>query len=60
MKLEKAKELLGYLDTDPGLMKYQDYKDAVKLGIEALKFRQMCKKRKIRFSTFPLPGETED
>jgi len=39
---------------------YPDYYDAIKLGIEALKWRQHDEKEVPNWAACPLPGETKD
>lgn len=60
MKIEEAIKLLQRDFDDPGSVAIEDLNQAQELGIEALKFRQACKKRGNRFATFPLPGETKE
>lgn len=60
MKLERAIELSGYLDADPGRMRYLDYKEAVKLGIEALKHIQEERLGFFSHRNPLLPGETKE
>jgi len=60
VNIEKAIEILSQCVKTWEPTSQSEVKDAFMLGIEALKFRQMCVKRKIRFATFPLPGETKD
>jgi len=59
MELPKAKELVGYIDADPGLMRYPDYKDAVKLGAEALTLVELLQNLPGRKQSFMLHGQTE-
>lgn len=60
MKLEKAPEVLNDLLCWQEIKPYPDVKDAIKLGIEALKL--IVRKRPTLFSLrHPLlPGETKD
>lgn len=59
MRREKAIELLGYLDTDPELMKHPDYKDAVKLSIDATISLTLIQASLRQMGAMLLPGETE-
>lgn len=60
MKLEKAIEILSD-SANRGITTFnQDYKDAQRLGIEALKRVQAYKKAHASLHYEPMPGETED
>ena len=57
MKLEKAIEMLSLTNTFKSTPDNQDLKDAITLGIEALK-RVKEARKKVYFTTrSPLPGE---
>ena len=60
MKLDKAIEILGLIEKGETSINEQDWIDATKLGIEALKWRLACEKYDPVLKGMPLPGETED
>ncbi len=60
MKLEKATEILALYDKEVDIPPIPDFKDALKLGIEALKFVE-ADRAKYPYVKVPLlPGETEE
>lgn len=59
MKLEKAIERLQYWLDTPYRETKVDFRDALKLGIEALKQHQFQRTHYRHLNLEPLPGETE-
>ena len=57
MKLEKAIELLTYSSEHNTILLKQDDKDALKLGIEAMKWRRLMELDYGSWCGPPLPGE---
>ncbi|MBA7591465.1 hypothetical protein ES708_33623 [subsurface metagenome] len=53
-------ESLTNLETHPVIRSWLDTRDAVKLGIEALKHYQIYKRNELIDPSFLLPGETKD
>lgn len=60
MKLEKAKELLQLINVPSNTPAFQDYRDAIKLGIEALKLELLRRQSEPFVYLGYLPGETEE
>lgn len=60
MTIDKAiKEMTIHL-AEGNVPHTKELEISLKLGIEALRFRQDCEKRNVRYATFPLPGETKE
>jgi len=60
MKLKKAIEVLSD-SANAGMTTFnQDFKDAQRLGIEAIKFKQAWRKGQYFPANYLLPGETEE
>ena len=60
MKLSEAIEILTDLLGEGPQFPPNDRRDAVKLGIAALKFRQLLEQEDPLFTREPLPGETPE
>lgn len=60
MKLAKAKEILGLRIKSPFVRANPDTKDAIKLGIEALRREESWRRLHPHLPIQPLWGETED
>lgn len=60
MTLDKAIEILLDLDTTLPQSDPEDRRDAVKLGIEALKRLQTLRRTAVSIAFYLLPGETKD
>ena len=58
MKLSKAIQILELYGVVDDSSTWQDYLDAQKLGIEALKSIQVSRTRPVPYNIAPLPGET--
>jgi len=60
MKLDKAIEILNDLLGEGPQFPPDDRREAVKIGIEALKRHYQIQHEVVPFPEKPLPGETED
>ncbi|MBA7649169.1 hypothetical protein ES703_56963 [subsurface metagenome] len=60
MNIPKAIEILTTATKLPNGESYSSYQTAIKLGIEALKWRQHCEAVGYVETCDPLPGETKD
>jgi len=60
MKINEAIEELDNLERQPGIAGWLKSRDAIKLGIEALKWIEWRRKSYKSPPILPLPGETED
>lgn len=60
MKLEKAVEELRRIDNRVDIICYPEFRKAVHLGIEALKFCEGYKQRLLQPTQTLLPGETKE
>jgi len=60
MKLEKAIEICTDITTNPSYTHYPDKRDAIKLGIAALKRVKSLRTGGLADRYSILPGETED
>lgn len=60
MKRDKAIEILALPDPWPQKFSKDDLKDAINLGMEALKLYKTIKADGLRAEDFLLPGETKD
>lgn len=60
MIIDEAIEVLNLLLKSGGSVTLDTNRNAVKLGIEALKRTQMLRRSKPPISKYPLPGETKD
>lgn len=59
MTLDKAIEVLRELTPPPMDSWCEEYTEAIKLGIEALKWRQHDEREVPNWASCPLPGETK-
>ena len=60
MKPEKAIEILTQAEKEPDILYSDDFVAALKLGIEALKFRLRWEQQEGEVDFSLLPGETKD
>ena len=60
MTIDEAIEILGDYEMQSAFEATPDFKDALKLGIEALKAVQKFQRMGSKINPLRLPGETED
>jgi len=60
MTIQKAIEILSYSSEHNTILITRADKDALKLGIEALKLLKVDRRNRLPFRAVLLPGETED
>jgi len=60
MTLDKAIEILNRVEPDSRPFDYEEEKEAIRLGIEALKAWKERRENYPMLNTYRLPGETEE
>ena len=60
MTLDKAIEILNSVEPDSRPFDYEEEKEAIRLGIEALKAWKERRENYPMLNTYRLPGETEE